>query len=168
MSYTVGNWTVESLTTDSISTAKSLSIVDLDYASDFSVTKRGTDITEIANLTSTGLQPAEHIRYGRSRVKDVYDTFSDVPSIQRSNITEGAQTLVELRYLLKATNSVSGEEILLPMKGWLCLRVPVMDLVSTQALTDLLKRTISAAFATGSTDGSLITKVVRGDLDPTL
>lgn len=168
MAYTIGNWTVESLTQDSISNPKSLSIVDLSFASDYTVTKRGTDITEIANLTSSGLHPAEHIRYGRTRVKDVYDTFSDVPAIQRSNITEGIQTLVELRYLLKATNSVSGEEIILPMKGWCCLRVPTMDLISTQALEDLLKRTISAAFATGSTDGSLVTRIVRGDLDPTI
>lgn len=166
MSYTTGNWTVAPLTSDTISNPKSLSIPDLDYAVDYTTASRGTDEATLANVTAPGLQPAEVLRYGRSRVADVYNGAS-IPASQRCNVREGVRTLHEVRYNLKATNSVSGEELLLPMRGWICLQAPTVDFITSGALTDLVKRTIAAAFATGAVDGSLVTDVARGDLDPT-
>jgi hypothetical protein len=167
MSYTIGNWTVEPLTSDSISTAKALSLVDLDYATDYTVTERGTAEVRLANTTGAGLAPVEQLRYGRTRVKDIYASSMDVPAGQKCNSKEGIRSLHEIRYLLKATNGVSGQELLLPMRGWICLEVPTVDFISASALTDLFKRTVSAALATGKTDGTLVADVARGDLDPT-
>jgi hypothetical protein len=168
MSYTIGNWTVEPLTTDSISTAKALSLVDLSYAADYTVTERGTAEVRLANTTGAGLAPVEQLRYGRTRVKDVYASNGlDVPASQKCNVRDGIRTLHECKYLLKATNSVSGEELLLPMRGWICLEAPTVDFISSAALFDLFKRTVGAALATGKTDGTLVTDVARGDLDPT-
>lgn len=165
MSYTIGNWSVESLTTDSITTPKSLSIVDLSYAADYTVTEKSPSEVRLANVTGGSLISPEQLRYGRSRVANVYNN-TDVPETMMCNVRSGVRTLHEVKYLLKATNSVSGQELLLPMRGWMCLEVPTVDFITPSALEDLVKRTVAAAFATGSTDGSLVTDVARGDLDP--
>lgn len=163
--YTIGNWTVDQLTTDSISTAKSLSLVDLDYGDDYTVIADEPTEAKLANTTGSGLNPVEYLRYGRRTVKDVYSTFP-VPDAQKCSVTDGVRTLHEVRLLLKATNSVSGEEVLLPFKGWICLEAPTADFVKPAAIELLLKRTVSCALATGSTDGTLATDVARGDLVP--
>jgi hypothetical protein len=163
--YTLGNWTVDQLTTDTISTAKSLSLVDLDYADDYTPTETNPNEARLANTTGTGLNPVEYLRYGRQFVKDIYNMF-DVPQAARCNVADGVRTLHEVRYLLKATNSVSGDEILLPFRGWICLEAPTVDFVKPAAIELLLKRTVSAALATGSVDGTLATDVARGDLLP--
>jgi hypothetical protein len=164
--YTTGNWSVEQLTTDSITEPKNLPVVDLSYASDYTVVSDEPAEARLANVTGAGLSPVEYLRYGRRTVKDVYNSF-DVPEASRCNITEGVRTLHEVKYLLKATNSVSGQELLLPFRGWIALEAPTVDFVKPEALELLLKRTVGAALATGSVDGTLVTHVARGDLDPT-
>lgn len=167
MSYTVGNWTVESLTTDSISSPKSLSLPDLDYANDYHVVQQRPTEIRLANNTSNGLLPMEVLRYGRQAENNVYAGF-DVSAAQQLNVRDGIVLTCEVKYLLKATNTVSGAEALLPMRGWINLKVPTVDLVSTSALTELLNRTCAAALGTGQTDGSLVANMARGDLDPTV
>lgn len=166
MSYTVGNWTVASLTTDTISSPKSLSVPDLSYASDFTVAAKTQTEQRLSNKTGSSLLPVETLRYGRRDVNNVYNILP-VPDAQQCNAKAGVLLTTEVRYLLKATNSVSGQEVLLPMRGWLNLTVPTVDLVTPAALQQLLMRTLATAFATGSSDGSLVTSVARGDLDPT-
>jgi hypothetical protein len=167
-SYSIGNWTVASQVQDTISTPKSLPIPDLSYATDFTVTKRGNGEVHLANTTGSGLEPVEYLRYGRSRIADVYATSGlDVPQSMKLKAREGIRDLHEIRYLLKATNSVSGEEVLIPIRGWVVLELPTADFVTPQAITDLLTRVVSATTATGSVDGTLVTNVARGDLDPT-
>jgi transglutaminase-like putative cysteine protease len=165
MSYTVGNWTVASLTTDTISTAKTPSVPDLSYSSDYTVIEDEPTQARLANITGSGLTPVEYLRYGRTSVNDVYTSF-DVPASQQLPNKRGIRTLQEVRYVLKATNSVSGAEVLLPMRGWICLEAPTADIVAPAALTELLMRTISASFGTGKTDGSQAISVARGDLIP--
>jgi hypothetical protein len=165
MSYTVGNWTVDSLTTDSISTAKTPSVPDLDYGNDYTVISDEPTEARLANTTGSGLMPAEYLRYGRTNVNDAYAQF-DVPMQQQLPNKRGVRTLCEVQYLLKATNSVSGAEYLLPMRGWICLQTPTADMVAPQALKDLLKRTIAAAFGTGEVSGTMAIDVARGDLIP--
>lgn len=166
MSYTIGNWTISSLTTDSISTPKTPSIPDLDYADDFVVTESSKTDVQLANTTGAGIQPVEYLRYGRTPVSNIYSQFS-VPTANQTPVKGGVRTLQEVRYLLKATNSVSGAEILLPMRGWICLEVPTADFISSTAISELLARTIAAAYPTGGVTGALVTDVARGDLDPT-
>lgn len=167
MSYTVGNWTVSEQTTDTITTAKSLAIVDLDYVNDFTVTSRGATEVRLANTTSNGLAAQEQIRYGRSAIADVYRD-AGIPDAAKCNVKAGERMLYEVRYNLKAVNSVSGAEFLLPMRGWIVLEAPTVDFITAGALETLHKRVISASYGTGETTGSLVTDVARGDLDPTL
>lgn len=166
MSYTVGNWTVAPQTSDTISTPKTPSIPDLSFAADYTVIKDSSDEVRLANTTSIGLMPAEYLRYGKHTVANVYQNV-DVPASKRTRTTEGVRTLSEIRYNLKATNSVSGDEVVIPMRGWICLEVPTDDLVTSAALQELLMRTLATAFATGKVDASLVTDVARGDLNPT-
>jgi hypothetical protein len=166
MSYVIGNWTVESLTADSISTPKSLSITDLSYATDYTATEKGPNEVKLANTTGGSLVSPEQLRYARSRVSNIYANV-DVPETMKCNVRTGVRTLHEVKYLMKATNSVSGQEILLPLRGWICLEVPTVDFITPAAIESLLKRTVATAFATGSVDGALVTDVARGDLDPT-
>jgi transglutaminase-like putative cysteine protease len=165
MSYTIGNWTVASLTTDTISTAKTPSVPDLSYSADYTVVEDEPTQARLANVTGSGLTPVEYLRYGRTNVNDVYQSF-DVPMSQQLPNKRGVRTLQEVRYVLKATNSISGAEVLLPMRGWICLEVPTADMVAPAALNELLQRTIAASFATGKVDGSQATAVARGDLIP--
>lgn len=165
MSYTVGNWTVAPMTVDTISTPKSLSTPDLSYATDYTVTQREANEVRLANTTAPGLTPQEFLRYGRSQVANVYNNVN-VPESMKCNVKSGVRTLCEIRYNLKATNSVSGDELLLPMRGWICLEVPTVDFITSSALSDLFFRTIAAATDTGAVTGSLVTDVARGDLDP--
>jgi hypothetical protein len=166
MSYTVGNWTVSEQTTDTITTAKTPSIPDLSYAADYTVTKKMPDEVQLANVTGSGLIPAETLRYGRTKIADVYAN-ANVPESQKCNVKGGIRTLAEVQYFLKATNTVSGEEVILPMRGWMCLQVPTVDFISSAALQTLLKRTIAASFGTGEAVGTQAVSVARGDLDPT-
>jgi hypothetical protein len=140
-------------------------VPDLDYTVDYTVIEDEPTQARLANTTGAGLTPVEYLRYGRTNVNDIYSSF-DVPMSQQLPNKRGIRTLSEVRYVLKATNSVSGAEVLLPMRGWVCLEAPTADMVAPQALTELLKRTIAASFGTGKVDGSQAVATARGDLIP--
>jgi hypothetical protein len=165
MAHVIGNWSVDKPTADSITTPKSLEVPDLSYATDFSVTTRQNGEVRLANTTGSGILPMETLRYGRSTVANIYNGV-EVAEAMKSKIKQGVRTLCEIRYFLKASNTVSGEEILLPLRGWVCLEVPTVDFISGEEIDALLKRTVSASLKTGSVNGALVTDVARGDLDP--
>lgn len=166
MNYTIGNWTVESMTTDSISTAKTPSIVDLDYTNDFSLISEKPTEVRLANLTGASLSPVEDIRYARQKVDDIYYLDPSIDPGNRANAKSGTSLLTELTFQLKATNTVSGEEILLPMRGRVVLVAPTVGFIGPNALKYLLLRTMSAAFGTGEVLGTQVVNMARGDLDP--
>lgn len=167
MNYTIGNWTVASQTTDTISTAKTPSIVDLDYASDFTLASEKPTEVQLANITGLALTPVETLRYARSKVDDVYAMLNTgIDDAHKANAKSGTSLLTELTLQLKATNSVSGEEILLPMRGRIVLVAPTVSFVGPDALKYLLLRTISAGFGTGEVIGTQAVNMARGDLDP--
>lgn len=165
MNYTIGNWTVASLTTDTISTAKSLSLTDLDYTSDYSVSKDGTEEAILTNITGASLVSPEALRFGKTPIVDVY-SGTDIPSISRLPAKGGVRTLCEVKFNLQAVNSVSGQEVLLPFKGWICLQLPTASVVTSAAVLYALKRTISSAFATGGVTEAMEVAIARGDYIP--
>lgn len=165
MKYTVGKWEVETMTTDSITTDKQLSVPDLDYANDYSVSKDAGSEAILINTTGASLMSPESIRYGHSKVSDVYNG-SDIPALMRHPIRSGVRTLAEVRTTLSATNTVTGEVFELPLKGWICLQLPTVNLITNEAVSMLLLRTIAAAFNTGSIDATREIEIARGDLAP--
>lgn len=165
MQYTTGNWTVESLTIDTITTPKSVSMTDLDFANDFAESASSDSEAILKNTTGSSFVSPEKIRYAKARIANVY-SGTDIPTLQMFANKTGIRTLAEVSFNLKATNSVSGEEVLLPLRGWTCLAIPDCDIVTDDAVEYLLKRTQSVCYDTGSTDEGREVKLARGILSP--
>lgn len=165
LSYIIGDWTIVDQITDTISTPKNLPLPDLDFASDFAVSNNGTAEATLTNITGTSLESPESIRYARTTVSDVY-SGSDIPSSQRHAVKTGVRTLCEVKFTLKATNSTSGAEVFLPLKGWVCLQVPTVNLITGAAVTYALQRAVASAFNTGVVTNTREVEVARGDLIP--
>lgn len=165
MNYTVGNWSVSSLTTDTIVATKNVALTDLDYVHDYAESGSSADEATMSNVTGSSFVTPEKLRYARSTVADIY-AGTDVPSLNRFAVKTGLRTLTEVRFNVQAVNSVSGEEVLLPMKGWICLQVPNASLVTDAAVLYLLKRTMSCAFNTGLVDAAREAEIARGALLP--
>lgn len=166
--YVVGNWTVSELTTDTITTAKNVSVPDIDWAHDYVIQKdsNGTECI-LANVTGDTLVAPEVVRVVRNSIDDIYKNIKvDVPNTARLPARKGVRTLVELNRVYQATNSVSGEEYLIPVRGWTALEMPTASLITSDAVDDLLKREIGVLFDTGVTTPSLEVGIARGDLNP--
>lgn len=163
--YTIGNWTVSSLYHDTVTATKNIAVADLSYTTDYTKVTDEPDEAVIGNTTSTELTSPESIRYGVSQVANVYtgtstDATSQFPS------RKGVQILVEINENYRAVNSVTGQEVDLPCKGRIVLRVPSNSAVNATLLQDLLTRTIAAAFATGKITSSRVVELARGSLLP--
>lgn len=166
--YTAGNWSVSVMTTDTKTTAKSVSVTDMDWANDFVVSKEsnGTECV-LTNVTGDALVSPEIVRFSRNNIDDIYKNIKvEVPNSARLPAKKGIRTYVELNFCLQATNSVSGEEFLIPFRGATFLEMPTANLVTSDAVEYLLKRTIAALFKTGVTSDTLEVGLARGDLNP--
>lgn len=164
-SYTIGNWTVSSLYKDTVTAAKSISVADLSYATDYTKVSDEPDEAVVRNITGTELTSPESLRFGVSPVTNVYNgTNTDAASQFPSK--KGTQILVEISENYRAINKVTGDEVDLPCKGRIVLRVPNNSAVSADLVTDLLTRTIAAAFATGKVTSSRAVELIRGSLLP--
>lgn len=167
MSYTVGSWTFAVDRVDSISTPKSLSIPDLSWADDYSASKDNGKEVVLINTTGEGVIPSEVVRFNRTRVRNIYDLFEDLGAPKLAN-EEGVRIYSEVRYVIQGTNSVSGESVAIPMRGWVSLVIPTSNLVSSDMITDLAKRTVSTMFGTGEVSGAQLLNEARGDINPTM
>lgn len=165
LNYTTGNWTVVDLTTDTITTPKTLTVTDLDFVHDFVKVQDTATEAKLANTTGSALSVAETIRYAKSDVKNVY-TNTSVGSSNQMPVKTGTRTLVEVSALLQATNSVSGEEYLIPVRAWTCVQIPTASFISNAALEYTLGRAISAMFNTGSATIARTEDIARGSLLP--
>lgn len=164
--YTVGDWTVESREVDSISTAKSTSVPDLDYQRDFSVSSQVPGKVELMNVSGTSLEPVERLKYARSVVPNVYRGLDTLDAMKLPS-TVGARPFVESLFLFNATNSVTGAQVTIPQRWQTSVESSTMNIVTAQALLWGLCRHMSALMGTGSVDASLLVRLFRGDLDPT-
>lgn len=163
--YTIGNWTVSALYKDTVTAEKSISIADLSYASDYTKVSDEPEEAVIRNITGLELTSPESLRFGVSAVTNVYNgTNTDAASQFPSK--KGTQVLVEISENYRAVNKVTGDEIDLPCKGRIVLRVPNNSAVTADLIRDLLTRTIAAAFATGKSNPSRIVELIRGSLLP--
>lgn len=166
LSYTAGEWTVTSLTTDTKSaTPKTLTISDLDYASDYAKTVDTPAEARLANKTSNTLTAMETLRFGRSDVTNVYSGTS-IGASNQIPVKAGVRTLVEANVTIKAVNSVSGEEFLVPVRAWTCVQVPTASFISSSAMEYALGRAIAALLGTGDTSIAREANIARGSLLP--
>lgn len=163
--YVVGDWTVSDNVTDTLATPKNISVPDLDYAVDYKKVLDEPTEAKIANITGLDLLSHEDIRFARSDVANIYAGVS-IDSAMILPQKKGVQIMCELSNTYRAANSVTGNEYDLPCKGRIVLRFPAFTCVTSDLVKDLLIRTISAAFDTGSTNANRIMDLARGALLP--
>lgn len=165
LNYTSGNWTVTSLTTDSDVAGKTLTIADLTYSADFAVVQDDPAEAKLANITSTALGTMETLRYARSNVNNIYSN-TDVGASNQMPVKTGLRSLVEANVTIKAVNSVSGEEYLIPVRAWTIVQVPTASFISNAVLEYALGRALGAIFNNSVTTISREEEVIRGSLIP--
>lgn len=166
LNYTVGNWTVVSNEVDSISSPKSLAIPDLDFAHDFSVVTDSASETRLLNTSGDSLEPVEKLRYAKEKVNDIYRTVGTLKANQLPTPV-GARVLAEATEILSATNSVSGAELVVPIRVWTVMESSTHNTVTGEALLWALKRHFAQLFGTGEVNENMLVRLFRGDLDPT-
>lgn len=163
--YTVGNWTVKSLVTDTnVLLPKQVSIPDLDYADDFTKKKGDNGESRYINVTSASLVSPEYIRYGQQDKSDCYAN-TDIPATYRSDARGATKTLVAIESRVQATNSVSGETVIFPLKCSITTEVPTASCIGEDCLYWALGRALGALFYTGSTNIDREADLANGVLD---
>lgn len=163
--YTIGNWTVSALTTDTVSTAKTLSIPDLSYVADYARQKLDDESATIINVTGTSVNSPESIRYACSSVNDVYSGLK-TDKVNKFESTKGMQVMAEIKSTYRGVNSVTGREIDIPITGRVVLRVPSFSCVTSALVQDALNRTVACSLNTGKTDASRMVELLRGSVLP--
>lgn len=166
--YTLGNWTVSSLYQDTVAVKRGTYVTELDFGKDFA--KASDDSTEasIKNVTAEGVTSPESIRFGSTPVKNIYagtsvELASQLPS------KAGVQALIEISETYRAVNSVSGQEIDIPCKARLVLRVPTSQPVKSAIVSDLIQRVFGACYSPGEhayDDLDRLNDVLKGALLP--
>lgn len=165
MNYSYGDWDVKTLTVDTITTPKTLTFTDLDYAHDYAV--KSTDASEgkLVNVTGSALYTPEELRFAKTNVSNIYRN-TEVQTLYQADVKTGVRTLSEVKLLMKATNNVSGKETLLPLKGWMCLEIPMADVITNEAVDYLRNRVVSVTTDTGSVNSAREQEIARGALMP--
>lgn len=140
MNYTSGNWTVESFpihTSTATVSYTGLPVVDLDQ--DFALSKESADETVYQSIKGTDARSHARIRFGFSTVANIYKDSGIDASLQDVTKT-GRQLLVEVRSEYRATNSVSGTEIIVPQKAHLVVNISNGIMVTNDMLQDTLRQ----------------------------
>lgn len=154
--------------TDSITTAKNVAIVDLDYAKDFAVTKDSADEVVITNTTSPVDQP-ETIRFGYQTVGNVYANTGIDPSymaITKQGISLVAQVNDIMRVTNNDENCCSPLVYDLPIQAHVVIKVPKNQFITSDVALQAAKRAFSALFATGSVTSDRLNAMLRDALKP--
>lgn len=165
MEYTTGNWSITSLTLDTDPTSKNIAVPNLTYSSDFKRTKDEPKDAAMTNITSGGVISAEEVQYGRSLIPNIYTGLGIDANAQLAH--KGAvQAMNKIIFYVRATNSVSGQEVMIPNIFYLVGRVSTSPIVTGDLVDYGLKRCIANAFATGKTDESRMMELFKGSLLP--
>lgn len=170
--YTIGNWTVDELITPASSTEIEPAVATVTRA-EYAVqttdpsTRASQKSLALVNTTSNGLTVPETLKFGVQSMQNVYaDTGISIQA--QLPLKTGFKCLQRIDLVLKATNSVSGQEFLVPQKAWLVYETPQHDVVTPTAVEYTLKRLLGAALmgVSGHTFADRITAIAKGDLDP--
>lgn len=173
--YTQGNWKVSRQTTDTQETGKltrSLAVPVFHFGSDFALKSDEPKEAVIINKTADGIDPKESIRFGYTDVDNIYNRVNGlkVPTAERAAVASGVQTLVEVKHLYHAVNTVNGQEITLPALARITVVVPTHCAVTNDLLTDIVSRGISGLFNSNQngavTSANRVLECAKGQLKP--
>lgn len=155
--------------TDSVTTAKTVSIPDLSYGKDFAVTRDTPDEVVITNTTSPIDQP-ETFRFGYSNVADVYKNTGIDPSVA-SVSRRGVSLVVQMNDILRVGCSSETEcnpvQFDLPISTHIVVKVPLNQYITADLVKQEILRNVAALFGTGEITSARIDALLRHALTPT-
>lgn len=172
VNYTAGNFTVVSQYVDSRATVNvTRKVPSLDWAQDFSTKSINKDQCELVNRTGAALAPSETVRIARTELTDIYKNTS-VDAAQRLGDTRGERVLIQVNDQYLATNSLTGEQYLIPARAWICVETSVAPIVQQDIPKDIANRVLGALTSTATADTTGLTTMdtlmgaLKGDLSP--
>lgn len=163
--YTSGNWTVDTMIVPS-SDADITPAVTCVTRDEYSAKSVNGNEAVLVNSTGTSLSVSEQLRFGATSVANVYNGSGIAPASQLP-VKTGVRLLQEIRLGLKASNNVSGAEVVIPQRAWIVYETPQSDIVTKEAIEYTMKRLLGAALmgVDGHTFADRIMAMARGDLD---
>lgn len=152
--------------TDSIATAKSVPVVDLNYGSDFRVSTDVSGEVTLTNVTSP-LDRNETIRFALAPIKDVY-TNTGVDASYMAPSHQGLSLVVQVSDTWRYEDSANptASKVDLPISAHLVIKAPKTSYIGADDYLAIAKRAFSLLFATGSVDSSRLMQMLKGALDP--
>lgn len=137
--------------TDSVATTKTLSgLPTISYAADYATIEDKPGQCIITNTTSPVDQP-ETIRYAANKVANVYTGTGIDPNLYAVS-KQGSSVVVQIKDILRATESTTGIAIDYPIEAHLVVKTPRSSDVTVSYVTDVIKRLIGACLTTDSSD----------------
>lgn len=146
-------------------TTVELQLPQLNYKSDFRVTKDDPSEAIIANLTSPLDQP-ERLRFAHNNVADVYRNTGIDPTLYWPS-RRGTQILCQLTDVYSVTDAEAPSYMaLLPLSAHLVIKVPNNDLISPQIVENLFERMLAGLYETTDGQYTRLQAMLRGALLP--
>lgn len=146
-------------------TAVTLQLPQLNYSSDFRVTKDEPDEAIVTNLTSPIDQP-ERIRWAHNSVKDVYRNSGIDPTLYYAS-RRGTQVLCQLTDVYSVTDTEDASYLaLLPVEAHLVVKVPNNDLLTPEQVEVLVSRMLAGLYETTASKETRLLSLLRGALLP--
>lgn len=152
----------------------SLTCPALNYPVDFKTTtlvtgSKDTDEKSgvITNMTSTR-DRQEKIRFVSQRVANVYSAAPQISPSVRGPIASGRRVIIQNTHVYSAQSSDPSVpfRVDFPLSCQLNMVVPDIEYLTEEMILDLLKRTISCCFDTGTTTSSRLRDLLSGAIVP--
>lgn len=142
-----------------------LTVVGLNFGSDFRIDSDIKGQTDLVNLTSP-LGCEETWRFASKSVKDIY-VNTKAPREMRYPSSRGVNILCQVNDIWTATDSDHPEAtIALPVSAHLVIKVPANPLITADDVKSLVGRVIGGLFETGSDGNERINALLRQSTKP--
>jgi hypothetical protein len=173
--YTTGNWTVSREHLDSESTPKSITVQPVNWANDWTISSppagykpQAEQETYLVSALSTGLTTAGSAIIRRDKRRNIYsNAMLEIDSSQQLPQRSGVYAGVSAALVYDAVNSVSGAECRAPLSGNLSIVSPTASMFTVDALYDFIGHLLGMMYkAVADTNPTLLTSVLRGDMNP--
>lgn len=168
---TNGNWTV-TIDQDRTNWGQDESIPAVKYGSDLRTffkpakqtvrTQARTADLCLTDITGTGLEPSHEISVGSKKISNIYQNYN-IDNDSKSTSRTGAQVLVEDNIYYNAANSVSGQEVILPVMIRTVAIVPT-SIVNEDVVADAMKQHCGVLLANSATIAEATLERAKGNL----
>lgn len=142
-----------------------LSLPQLNWRTDFRVTRDDATEARVTNLTSPLDQP-ERFRFAFNAISDVYRNSGIDPTLYYPS-RKGTQILCQLTDVYSVTDSVDANYLaMLPVEAHLVVRIPNNDLLTPEKVEVLITRMLAGLYETDQGQYTRLSGLLRGALLP--